>query len=204
MILVLDNYDSFTYNLVQRLGEIDPAVDVRVVRNDKITIQEIRQLQPERILISPGPCTPDQAGISLAIVAQLMGEFPILGVCLGHQAIGQALGGTIVRAAELMHGKTDAIAHDNRGFFAGLPNPFIATRYHSLVIEPASLPAELEVSAWVDAADGERTIMGVRHRVHPLEGWQFHPESFLTEPGIELLRRFLSWQIDGALTTTVR
>lgn len=199
MILVLDNYDSFTYNLVQRLGEIDPDVDVRVARNDKITIPEIRQLQPERILISPGPCTPGQAGISVAVVEQLMGEFPILGVCLGHQAIGQALGGTIVRAAELMHGKTDEIAHDNRGFFTGLPNPFIATRYHSLVIEPSSLPAELEVSAWVDGPDGQRTIMGVRHRTQPLEGWQFHPESFLTEPGIELLRRFLSWQNDSAL-----
>ena len=130
----------------------------------------------------------------MAIVEQLLGEFPILGVCLGHQAIGQALGGTIVRAPELMHGKTDKIYHDNRGFFAGLPNPFIATRYHSLVIEPSSLPAELEVSAWVDGPDGRPTIMGVRHRQQPLEGWQFHPESFLTEPGIELLRRFLSWQ----------
>lgn len=199
MILVLDNYDSFTYNLVQRLGEIDPRVDVRVVRNDKITIPEIRQLNPARILISPGPCSPNEAGISVAIVEQLIGEYPILGVCLGHQSIGQALGGQIVRAPVLMHGKTDAIHHDNRGFFAGLPNPFIATRYHSLVIEPSSLPAELEVSAWVDAPDGKRTIMGVRHRVHPLEGWQFHPESFLTEPGIELLRRFLTWQNAVAL-----
>ncbi|MCA9181879.1 MAG: aminodeoxychorismate/anthranilate synthase component II [Planctomycetales bacterium] len=199
MILVLDNYDSFTYNLVQRLGEIDRDVDVRVVRNDKITIPEIRQLNPARILISPGPCSPNEAGLSLAIVEELMGEFPILGVCLGHQSIGQALGGKIVRADVLMHGKTDAIEHDNRGFFAGLPNPFIATRYHSFIIEPSSLPPELEVSAWVEGPGGKRTIMGVRHRVHPLEGWQFHPESFLTEPGIELLRRFLTWQTSGAL-----
>ncbi len=199
MILVLDNYDSFTYNLVQRLGEIDHDVDVRVVRNDKITIPEIRQLNPDRILISPGPCSPSQAGISVAIVEELIGEFPILGVCLGHQSIGQALGGEIVRAKVLMHGKTDAIKHDNRGFFAGLPNPFIATRYHSLVIEPSSLPSELEVSAWVDGPDGTYTIMGVRHRVHPLEGWQFHPESFLTQPGTELLRRFLAWQSSSDL-----
>lgn len=194
MILVLDNYDSFTYNLVQRLGEIDPTVDIRVVRNDKITIDEIRDLQPERILISPGPCSPSEAGISVAIVEQLIGEFPILGVCLGHQSIGQALGGRIVRAGELMHGKTDAIMHDGRGFFAGLANPFIATRYHSLVIAPESLPPALEVSAWTVNARGERAIMGVRHRTEPVEGWQFHPESFLTEPGVELLRRFLVWK----------
>lgn len=194
MILVLDNYDSFTYNLVQRLGEIDSTVDLRVVRNDKISIAEIRELHPERILISPGPCSPSDAGISVQIVDELIGEYPILGVCLGHQSIGQSLGGKIVRAPILMHGKTDRISHDNRGFFEGLPNPFVATRYHSLVIEPESLPAELEVSAWVDEPDGSRQIMGVRHRKHLLEGWQFHPESFLTEPGVELLRRFLNWQ----------
>ena len=192
MILVLDNYDSFTYNLVQRLGEIDHGVEIRVIRNDKITIEEIRSLNPARILISPGPCSPSEAGISVPIVQQLAGEFPILGVCLGHQSIGQALGGKIVRAPELMHGKTDRISHDNRGFFEGLPNPFVATRYHSLVIDPPSLPLELEVSAWVDGATG-RQIMGVRHRKFPIEGWQFHPESFLTEPGIELLTRFLRW-----------
>ncbi len=196
MILVLDNYDSFTYNLVQRLGEIDPHVELQVVRNDKITIDEIRALQPDRILISPGPCSPCEAGISVAIVEQLIGEFPILGVCLGHQSIGQALGGKVVRASELMHGKTDKIFHDDRGFFAGLPNPFVATRYHSLVIQPESLPEELEVSAWVEGADGRRVIMGVRHRTHMVEGWQFHPESFLTEPGIELLRRFLVWKAE--------
>lgn len=194
MILVLDNYDSFTYNLVQRLGEIDHGVDIRVIRNDKITIDEIRSLKPARILISPGPCSPSEAGISVPIVEQLAGEFPILGVCLGHQSIGQALGGRIVRAPELMHGKTDRISHDNRGFFEGLPNPFVATRYHSLVIDPLSLPAELEVSAWVDGSHG-RLIMGVRHRELPIEGWQFHPESFLTEPGIELLTRFLRWEV---------
>lgn len=195
MILVLDNYDSFTYNLVQRLGEIDPTVDIRVVRNDKITVDEIRRLAPDRILISPGPCSPSEAGISVPIVEELIGEFPILGVCLGHQSIGQALGGKIVRAPVLMHGKTDLIHHDNRGFFEGLPNPFVATRYHSLVIEPASLPPELEVSAWVDDADGSRQIMAIRHRVHPVVGWQFHPESFLTQPGVELLRRFLAWKV---------
>ena len=197
MILVLDNYDSFTYNLVQRLGEIDHGIDIRVIRNDKITIDEIRCLNPARILISPGPCSPSEAGISVPIVEQLAGEFPILGVCLGHQSIGQALGGRIVRAPELMHGKTDRISHDNCGLFAGLPNPFVATRYHSLVIDPPSLPAELEVSAWVDGSHG-RQIMGVRHRKFPIEGWQFHPESFLTEPGIELLTRFLRWEVPHA------
>ena len=192
MILVLDNYDSFTYNLVQRLGEIDATADIRVIRNDKITVDQIRALGPARILISPGPCSPSEAGISVAIVEQLAGEFPILGVCLGHQSIGQALGAKIVRAPELMHGKTDRISHDNRGFFEGLPNPFVATRYHSLVIDPASLPAVLEISAWVDSPSG-RQIMGVRHRTFQIEGWQFHPESFLTEPGIQLLTRFLNW-----------
>ncbi|QDV23467.1 anthranilate synthase component II [Aureliella helgolandensis] len=195
MILVLDNYDSFTYNLVQRMGEIDPTVEIKVVRNDKLTIDEVRQLAPARILISPGPCSPCDAGISVDIVKELAGEFPILGVCLGHQSIGEALGGKVVRAPELMHGKTDRIHHDNRGFFEGLPNPFVATRYHSLVIEPSSLPSELELTAWVDDSQGNRQIMGVRHRVHPIEGWQFHPESFLTEPGIELLRRFLNWNV---------
>jgi anthranilate synthase/aminodeoxychorismate synthase-like glutamine amidotransferase len=199
MILVLDNYDSFTYNLVQRLGEIDPSVDIQVVRNDKITVDEIRAAKPEKILISPGPCSPKEAGVSVNIVEELRDEFPILGVCLGHQSIGHALGGKIVRAPELMHGKTDRIHHDNRGFFEGLDNPFVATRYHSLVIEPSSLPKELEVSAWTTAKDGSRIIMGVRHRSLPLEGWQFHPESFLTQPGVELLTRFLRWNVKNAV-----
>jgi anthranilate synthase component 2 len=194
-ILVIDNYDSFTYNLVQRLGEIDPSVEIEVVRNDRISLDEIDRMQPERILISPGPCSPSEAGISIPVIQRFAGKLPILGVCLGHQSIGQALGGQIVRAPKLMHGKTDQIFHDNRGFFEGLDNPFIATRYHSLVIEPSSLPPELEVSAWTQSAGDSPVIMGVRHRHWPLEGWQFHPESFLTEPGVELLTRFLSWPV---------
>ena len=193
MILVIDNYDSFTYNLVQRLGELDASLDVRVVRNDQLTVAEIRQMQPDRLIISPGPCTPSEAGISVDIVKELIGEFPILGVCLGHQSIGQALGGTIVRAPELMHGKTDRIFHDNRGFFQGLANPFVATRYHSLVIDPPTLPECLEMTAWTTDVRGEKIIMGVRHKTAKLEGWQFHPESFLTEPGPQLLQRFLHW-----------
>jgi anthranilate synthase/aminodeoxychorismate synthase-like glutamine amidotransferase len=193
-ILVLDNYDSFTYNLVQRLGEIDRSIDIQVVRNDKITVEQVAASRPERILISPGPCSPAEAGISVQLVQKMAGKVPILGVCLGHQSIGQALGGQIVRAPELMHGKTDRIYHDNRGFFEGLENPFVATRYHSLVIEPASLPKDLEISAWTERSDKSPIIMGVRHRNWPLEGWQFHPESFLTEPGTELLRRFLDWK----------
>ena len=193
MILLIDNYDSFTYNIVQRLGEIDAALDVQIFRNDEITIEEIRRLKPERIILSPGPCTPNEAGICVPVIEQLHQEFPILGVCLGHQSIGQAFGGRIVRAPALMHGKTDRIFHDNRGMFAGLENPFIATRYHSLVIQPESLPESLEVSAWVDDCAGNRIIMGVRHRAFAVEGWQFHPESFLTEPGPTLLERFLTW-----------
>jgi len=192
MIVVIDNYDSFTYNLVQRLGEIDPTVDVRVVRNDEVTPQEIEAMGVERLLISPGPCTPTEAGISVECVTHFMGKVPVLGVCLGHQSIGQALGGTIVRAPMLMHGKTDAISHDNGGLFVGIPSPFVATRYHSLVIDPPTLPSSLLVSAWSDLGP-TRQIMGVRHREYKLEGWQFHPESFLTEPGVELLRRFLNW-----------
>jgi anthranilate synthase component 2 len=193
MILLIDNYDSFTYNLVQRLGEIDSNLDVQTFRNDALSIAQIRAMQPDRIILSPGPCTPNEAGICLDIVRDLHTEFPILGVCLGHQSIGQAFGGKIVRAPELMHGKTDHIHHDNGGMFQGLPNPFVATRYHSLVIQPESLPDCLEVSAWVNDLHGNRIIMGVRHREVAVEGWQFHPESFLTEPGPTLLARFLAW-----------
>jgi anthranilate synthase component 2 len=192
MVVVIDNYDSFTYNLVQRLGEIDPHVDVRVFRNDEISVDDLTKLGAKRILISPGPCTPNEAGISVETIRKLAGTMPILGVCLGHQSIGQAFGGKIVRAPQLMHGKTDSISHDNLGLFAGLANPFTATRYHSLVIEPSSLPTDLIMTAWTNTG-GARQIMGVRHRKFPIEGWQFHPESFLTEPGVELLRRFLSW-----------
>lgn len=192
MVVVIDNYDSFTYNLVQRLGEIDSSLDIRVFRNDELSVQQIDALKPSRLLISPGPCTPNEAGISVECVKHFAGRLPLLGVCLGHQSIGQALGGQIVRAPKLMHGKTDRIEHDDQGLFAKLDNPFVATRYHSLVIEPSSLPADLVVSAWTDTG-GQRQIMGVRHKQFKLEGWQFHPESFLTEPGIELLRRFLTW-----------
>lgn len=192
MVIVIDNYDSFTYNLVQRLGEIDGTLDVRVYRNDEKSVDEISSLSPSRIIVSPGPCTPNEAGISVDCVRQFAGKIPLLGVCLGHQSIGQAFGGKIVRAPALMHGKTDRIQHDNCGLFEGIEAPFVATRYHSLVIEPDSLPGDLLVSAWTDTG-GERQIMGVRHKTFPIEGWQFHPESFLTQPGTELLRKFLAW-----------
>ncbi len=192
MVVVIDNYDSFTYNLVQRLGEIDPGVEIGVYRNDQLTISQLDELAPSRLLISPGPCTPKEAGISVECVRHFAGRIPVLGVCLGHQSIGSAFGARVVRAPELMHGKTDKITHDDAGLFQGIENPFVATRYHSLVIEPSSLPDELTVSAWTDTGGG-RKIMAVRHRDYQLEGWQFHPESFLTEPGIELLSRFLHW-----------
>jgi len=195
MILLIDNYDSFTYNLVQRLGEIDPNLDLKVYRNDQISLDEIEAKRPSHLIISPGPCTPNEAGISVACVQRFIGRMPILGVCLGHQAIGQAFGGRIVRAGRIMHGKTDHIYHDGRGLFVGLENPFIATRYHSLIIEPESLPSVFEVSAWSDAPDGTREIMGIRHKQYPLEGLQFHPESFLTEVGYKILERFLQMQI---------
>ncbi len=187
MILLVDNYDSFTYNLVQRLGEIDPAVDLRVVRNDQITIEEIDLARPSHLIISPGPCTPVEAGISNDVVTRFAPEIPLLGVCLGHQCIGHALGAKVVRAGRIMHGKTSWIHHDGRGIYRGIANPFEATRYHSLVIEPGTLPEELEVVAWTD----QNEIMGVRHRRYPLEGVQFHPESFLTLEGIKLLKNFL-------------
>jgi len=185
MLLMIDNYDSFTYNLVQYLGEL--GEDVRVYRNDALTVDAIAAMRPDRIVISPGPCSPTEAGISVAVIEQLTGRIPILGVCLGHQCIGAALGGRIVRAGRIMHGKTSPIRHDGRTIFAGLANPFDATRYHSLLIERASIPESLEVSAWTD--EGE--IMGVRHRVHRLEGVQFHPESILTLEGKRLLKNFL-------------
>jgi anthranilate synthase component 2 len=191
MILMIDNYDSFTFNLVQYFGEL--GEEVRVFRNDAIGIGEIRALAPSHIVISPGPCTPDEAGISLAVVRAFAGEIPILGVCLGHQAIGQAFGGRIVRARRIMHGKTSSIEHDGRGVFLGLPSPFTATRYHSLVIERESLPEVLEVAAWSLDEDGAREeIMAVRHREYPVFGVQFHPESILSEHGHRLLANFLA------------
>jgi len=186
MLLVIDNYDSFTYNLVQYLGEL--RQEVRVVRNDEIAAADIAGLAPSHIVISPGPCTPNEAGISLDVIKAYAGKIPILGVCLGHQSIGQAFGGKIVRAARVMHGKTSMIHHDGKGVFAGLPNPFEATRYHSLLIEPASVPDTLEVTAKTD--EGE--IMAVRHRTLPVEGVQFHPESFLTTAGKDLLANFIA------------
>jgi anthranilate synthase/aminodeoxychorismate synthase-like glutamine amidotransferase len=191
MILLIDNYDSFTYNLVQRLGEIDPALEIEVHRNDQITLDEIERKKPTHLIISPGPCTPSEAGISCAAVTRFAGKLPLLGVCLGHQSIGQATGGTIVRADRLMHGKTDQIHHDDQALFRGLPNPFTATRYHSLVIKPETLSSDFVVSAWSIAPDGSREIMGVRHKTYPLFGLQFHPESFLTEGGTTILERFL-------------
>jgi len=185
MLLMIDNYDSFTYNLVQYLGEL--GEDVRVFRNDAITVGEIENLAPERIVISPGPCTPKEAGISMDVVKEFGGKIPILGVCLGHQSIGAACGGVVIRAPHLMHGKTSMIHHDGRTIFKGLKNPFEATRYHSLVVERKSLPDCFEVSAWTE--DGE--IMGIRHREKTIEGVQFHPESILTLEGKNLLRNFL-------------
>ena len=185
MLLMIDNYDSFTYNLVQYFGEL--GEEVRVVRNDAIDVEGIAALAPARIVVSPGPCTPDEAGVSLALIREFAGKVPILGVCLGHQAIGQAFGGRIVHAGKVMHGKTSSISHGGQGVFAGLPSPFLATRYHSLAIERASLPDCLEVTA--ESEDGE--IMGVRHKEFELEGVQFHPESILSEQGHALLKNFL-------------
>lgn len=190
MLLMIDNYDSFTYNLVQYLGEL--GADVHVYRNDNISLQEIEELQPEKIVISPGPCTPNEAGVSIDAIRQFAGRVPILGVCLGHQSIGQAFGGRIVHARAIMHGKTSMMHHTSEGVFRGLPNPFEATRYHSLVIEQNSLPDCLQVTAWtVDAAGKVDEIMGVRHKTMAVEGVQFHPESILTGSGHDLLRNFL-------------
>lgn len=185
MLLMIDNYDSFTYNLVQYLGEL--GQEVRVFRNDEIELSAIAALQPDYIVISPGPCTPHEAGVSVPLIQEFAGKIPILGVCLGHQSVGQAFGGRIVRAKQIMHGKTSAIHHLGVGVFRGLPNPYTATRYHSLVIERDTLPDCLEVTAWTD----DNEIMGVRHKHLPVEGVQFHPESVLTEYGHELLKNFL-------------
>jgi len=189
VIFVLDNYDSFTYNLVQYIGELGHVVEVR--RNDQTSLAEIEQHRPERIVISPGPCTPQEAGISIELIKHFAGRIPMLGVCLGHQAIGAAFGGKIVRASNLMHGKTSAIAHDGKTIFRGIPSPMTATRYHSLVVEEKSLPRELEISATCRDRDGSRVIMGLRHRNYLIEGVQFHPESVLTEHGKRLVRNFL-------------
>jgi len=190
MLLMIDNYDSFTYNLVQYLGEL--GADVRVVRNDELTVEQVVGLHPERIVISPGPCTPNEAGISVPLIRSMAGRVPILGVCLGHQSIGQAFGGEIVKAREVMHGKTSPIYHAAQGVFSGLDNPFQATRYHSLVIDEKTLPDCLEVTAWTQTRDGRRDeIMGVRHREHSVQGVQFHPESILTRHGHDLLRNFI-------------
>ena len=189
MVFVLDNYDSFTYNLVQYLGELGAEVAVR--RNDQVTVKEIEAMCPDRILISPGPCTPHEAGISIDLFRHFTGKLPILGVCLGHQALGAAFGGNVVRAPHLMHGKTSQITHDGRTVFKDLQLPFTATRYHSLIVEESALPSELEVSAWTTESDGSRTIMGLRHREYPVEGVQFHPESVLTSEGKKLIKNFL-------------
>ena len=191
MLPMSDNYDSFTYNLVQYFGEL--GEEVQVYRNDQITPDDIAALQPARIVLSPGPCTPSEAGVSLATIEHFAGKIPILGVCLGHQSIGQAFGGRIIRAREVMHGKTSLVYHRDQGVFAGLPNPFTVVRYHSLVIERDSLPDCLEITAWTQTADGDcDEIMGVRHREWPVEGVQFHPESILTEHGHALLHNFLN------------
>ncbi len=197
MLLMIDNYDSFTFNLVQYFGELGESV--RVIRNDEMTLPALRALNPSAIVISPGPGTPDSAGISLEVLEKLGGTIPIFGVCLGHQAIGQVFGGKVVRAKQIMHGKTSLIHHDGRGVFSGLPNPFEATRYHSLVVEQSSLPQCLEVSAWTQHADGSiDEIMGLRHKTLAVEGVQFHPESILTQHGHDLLRNFLGTTIPKA------
>ncbi len=193
MILMIDNYDSFTYNLVQYLGEL--GAEVVVERNDQITLEQIETLAPERIMISPGPCTPSEAGISIDVIQHFKGKLPIFGVCLGHQSIGQAFGGDIIRAREIMHGKISAIHHNGKGLFEALPSPYEATRYHSLVIDKNSLPECLEVSAWTETEDGKLDeIMGVRHKEYAIEGVQFHPESILTEHGHAMLQNFLKME----------
>lgn len=187
MIVLIDNYDSFTFNLVQKLGEVGPGQDIRVFRNDKITVPEIEDLNPSHIVISPGPCTPREGGVSNDVIRHFGPKIPVLGVCLGHQCIGFVSGAIVERAERLMHGKTDAVHHDGKTLYVGMPNPFTATRYHSLIIKKGTLPAEYQISSWTDHDE----IMGVRHKTWPLEGVQFHPESFLTEQGEKLLLNFL-------------
>lgn len=189
MVFILDNYDSFTYNLVQYVGELGQQVEVR--RNDQITVGELEDMHPGRIVVSPGPCTPRDAGISVEVIRYFAGRVPVLGVCLGHQAIGEAFGGKVVRAANLMHGKTSLIEHDGKSIFQGIPSPITGTRYHSLIVQEDGLPNELEISAICRDHDGRRVIMGLRHRVHPVEGVQFHPESVLTEHGRRIIRNFV-------------
>src|SRR5579872_855602 len=192
MIFVLDNYDSFTYNLVQYLGELCPEVEIRVRRNDEVTVEEVEEFYPSKIVISPGPCTPKEAGISVTLIQHFAGKIPLLGVCLGHQAICEAFGGRVVRAQKLMHGKTSQIQHDGRTIFRGLASPMTATRYHSLMVAEEGLPQDLEISARTRERDGASVIMGLRHRRYPVEGVQFHPESVLTAEGKQLIRNFLS------------
>jgi anthranilate synthase/aminodeoxychorismate synthase-like glutamine amidotransferase len=189
VVFVLDNYDSFTYNLVQYLGELGARVEVR--RNDEVTVNEVEALAPERIVVSPGPCTPHEAGISIDLIRHFAGKVPLLGVCLGHQAIGAAFGGQVVRARTLMHGKTSSVEHDGRTIFRGVPSPLTATRYHSLIVREEDLPRDLEVSAWTRDHDGTRLIMALRHRQFPVEGVQFHPESVLTTAGKQIIANFL-------------
>lgn len=199
MIFVLDNYDSFTYNLVQRFGEIDRNLDVRVARNNQVTVDDVAAMKPQAIVVSPGPCTPHEAGISMDLIRQLGPLLPTLGVCLGHQSMAEVYGSPVVRAERLMHGKVSPIEHDGQGVFAGLPNPFTATRYHSLCVPIDKVSADLEVTAWAEFPGHPREVMGLRHRRFPIHGVQFHPESFLTEAGTDLLRNFL--RISGALTS---
>ena len=197
MILVIDNYDSFTYNLVQELGEL--GAEIEVFRNDKITVEEIEKKSPSHIIISPGPCTPREAGISNDVVRAFAGRRPLLGVCLGHQCIAHAMGGDVVRAKRLMHGKTSMIYHDGKTIYEGISNPFEATRYHSLIVKGETLPAVFEVTAWTDRDE----IMGIRHKEYPLEGVQFHPESFLTDEGMKILDNFLRMECSGASVSSI-
>ncbi len=198
MIFILDNYDSFTYNLVQRLGEIDGTLAIEVGRNDQVTLDEIEAMQPERIIVSPGPCTPSEAGLSKAVIAHFGPKLPVLGVCLGHQCISEVYGADVVRAERLMHGKTSLVEHDGEGVFAGLPNPFEATRYHSLIVPDGSLPDELIPCAWVRDEGRAPELMAVRHREYPVYGVQFHPESFLCDAGVALLENFLRMPVLAA------